>query len=71
MRDEQKGILSIDDDTDCRRTLAGILREAKMMTMFEESMIDRLTMLFLRRFTVSEADLIRSIYGRKGQVNHG
>ena len=64
MSNEQKGILSMDEDTDCRRTLAGVLREAKMMTGFEKSVIDRLTMLFLRRFTVAEADLIRSIYGR-------
>ena len=68
MSDEQKGILGMDDDTDCRRTLAGVLREGKLMTLFEESVFDRLTTLFLRRFTVAEADLIRSIYTRCRRV---
>ena len=70
MRDErkQKGILSWDEDTDCRRVLAGILREGKVMTGFEKSVIERLTTLFLRRFTVAEAELIRLVNARKGAI---
>lgn len=60
-----KGILSMDADTDMRRTLAGVLRNNNLMTVGEKQVIARLEELVHRRFTSAEADLICMISIRK------
>ncbi len=58
------GILNIAEDTKVRRILAIILHNHDKVFSYERAFIDRMTTLYLRNFTVAEADRIHLIRGR-------